>query len=145
MSGRQSTRPIADKQLSANSRRRNSRSELRQLPPSVATPIDPESSQTFKRWLSSDFINNLGPDAQTYPLAGEVVSTAFRGKGAGFAKVGASSPRAARGTSALLYGLVDASILGAIVTWLFRIKTTGVNLVALDEADPEAATQSQTA
>ena len=45
----------------------------------------------------------------------------------------------------MLYGLVATSILGAIVTWLFRIKTTGVNLVALDEAEPEAATQSQTA
>ena len=32
------------------------------------------------------------------------------------------------GTRALLYGLVATSIAGAIVTWLYRIETTGVNL-----------------
>jgi hypothetical protein len=32
------------------------------------------------------------------------------------------------GTRALLYGLVITSILGAIVTWLYRIETTGVDL-----------------
>jgi hypothetical protein len=31
-------------------------------------------------------------------------------------------------TQALLYILVGTSLLGAVVTWLFRIDTTGVNL-----------------
>jgi putative MFS transporter len=37
------------------------------------------------------------------------------------------------GQSALLYGLVIVSIIGAIVTWLFRIETTGLNLDKLEE------------
>ena len=32
------------------------------------------------------------------------------------------------GTAALLYILVVTSVLGAVVTWLFRIETNGVNL-----------------
>jgi len=32
------------------------------------------------------------------------------------------------GTQALLYGLIATSILGAIITWMFRIETNGVKL-----------------
>jgi MFS transporter, putative metabolite transport protein len=32
------------------------------------------------------------------------------------------------GTGPLLYILVGTSILGAVVTWIFRIETNGVNL-----------------
>jgi hypothetical protein len=32
------------------------------------------------------------------------------------------------GTRLLLYGLVVSSLLGAVVTWLYRIETTGVSL-----------------
>ena len=32
------------------------------------------------------------------------------------------------GTANLLYILVGTSLLGAVVTWLFRIETTGVSL-----------------
>jgi hypothetical protein len=32
------------------------------------------------------------------------------------------------GTQALLFILVGTSLIGAVVTWLFRIETTGVNL-----------------
>jgi MFS transporter, putative metabolite transport protein len=28
----------------------------------------------------------------------------------------------------LLYGLIVTSIIGAIITWMYRIETTGVNL-----------------
>jgi len=34
----------------------------------------------------------------------------------------------------LLFGLIATSILGAVITWLFRIETTGVNLDTLDAA-----------
>jgi hypothetical protein len=37
------------------------------------------------------------------------------------------------GTQPLLYILVGSSLLGAAVNWLFRIKTTGVNLGRLDD------------
>jgi hypothetical protein len=36
----------------------------------------------------------------------------------------------------LLYGLIITSILGAAVTWLFRIETTGVNLDTLNKKNP---------
>jgi MFS transporter, putative metabolite transport protein len=93
----------------------------------------------FAGFMLFNFMTNLGPNAQTYLLAGEVFPTAVRGMGAGFAaafaKIGAVTTAFlfpilldAIGTRTLLYGLVITSILGAIVTWMFRIETTGVNL-----------------
>jgi len=84
-------------------------------------------------------MTNIGPNAQTYLLAGEVFPTEVRGMGAGFAaafaKIGAVMTAllfpillAAIGTRLLLYGLIITSLLGAVVTWLYRIETTGVNL-----------------
>jgi MFS transporter, putative metabolite transport protein len=93
----------------------------------------------FAGFMLFNFMTNLGPNAQTYLLAGEVFPTAIRGKGAGFAaafaKVGAVMTAFlfpilldTIGTTALLYGLIVVSILGAIVTWMFRIETTGISL-----------------
>ena len=86
-----------------------------------------------------NFMTNLGPNAQTYLLAGEVFPTEVRGMGAGFAamigKVGAVTTTygfpillVSLGTRTLLYTLAITSVLGALVTWMFRIETTGVNL-----------------
>ena len=86
-----------------------------------------------------NFMTNIGPNAQTYLLAGEVFPTEVRGMGAGFAamigKVGAVATTfgfpillASIGTRTLLYSLAATSVLGAIVTWIWRIETTGVNL-----------------
>jgi MFS transporter, putative metabolite transport protein len=93
----------------------------------------------FTGFMLFDFMTNLGPNAQTYLLAGEVFPTEVRGMGAGFAaafaKIGAVATAflfpillVDIGTRALLYGLVVASLLGAWVTWQWRIETTGVNL-----------------
>jgi len=93
----------------------------------------------FAGFMMFNFMTNIGPNAQTYLLAGEVFPTSVRGMGAGFAaafaKIGAVATAflfpillVAIGTRALLYGLVATSILGAIVTWMYRIETTGVNL-----------------
>ncbi len=93
----------------------------------------------FAGFMVFNFMTNIGPNAQTYLLAGEVFPTAVRGMGAGFAaafaKIGAVATAflfpillVAIGTRALLYGLVVTSILGAIVTWAYRIETTGLNL-----------------
>ena len=81
--------------------------------------------------------------------------TAIRGKGAGFAaafaKIGAVATAflfpillVSLGTRLLLYGLVVASLLGAIVTWMYRIETTGVNLDTIGEAvsEPETSTRA---
>ncbi len=96
----------------------------------------------FAGFMLFNFMTNLGPNAQTYLLAGEVFPTAVRGKGAGFAaafaKIGAVLTAFlfpvlldTIGTQALLYGLIVTSLLGAAVTWLFRIETTGVSLDSL--------------
>ncbi|MFM1890501.1 MAG: putative metabolite transport protein CsbC [Planctomycetota bacterium] len=89
-----------------------------------------------------NFANNLGPNAQTYLIAGEVFPLASRGRGAGFAasvgKLGAVLTAflfpvllADLGVSVVLGILVATSILGAIVTRLFRIETAGVDLETL--------------
>ncbi len=86
-----------------------------------------------------NFMTNLGPNAQTYLLAGEVFPTEIRGTGAGFAaafaKIGAvlsafffPSLLAAIGTQRLLVLLVGTSLAGAAITWMFRIETKGVKL-----------------
>src|SRR6202453_2760911 len=103
----------------------------------------------FAGFMLFNFMTNLGPNAQTYLLAGEVFPTAIRGKGAGFAaafaKIGAVATAFlfpilldAIGTQALLYGLIVTSILGAAVTWLYRIETTGVNLDELEKPQAQA-------
>ena len=82
------------------------------------------------------FMTNLGPNAQTYLLAGEVFPTPVRGLGAGLAaatgKVGAVITAflfpvllADWGTERLLPLLAITSLVGAAVTWRYRIETTG--------------------
>ena len=93
---------------------------------------------------------NFGPNAMTYLLAGEVFPTEVRGKGAGFAasfaKIGAVLTAflfpillKSIGTTALLWGLVVCFLLGAVVTYFFRIETTGVNLEDVGKAEAAAA------
>ncbi|HEY1887130.1 MAG TPA: MFS transporter [Roseiarcus sp.] len=97
----------------------------------------------FAGFMLFNFMTNLGPNSQTYLLAGEVFPTAIRGKGAGFAaafaKIGAVLTAFmfpvmldTIGTQLLLYGLIVTSVLGAAITWFFRIETTGVNLDTLN-------------
>jgi MFS transporter, putative metabolite transport protein len=107
----------------------------------------------FAGFMLFNFMTNLGPNAQTYLIAGEVFPTAIRGIGAGFAasfgKIGACTTAflfpillADIGTAKLLYLLVGASLLGALITWLFGIETAGVNLEQIgieDEPEPLAA------
>jgi len=89
-----------------------------------------------------NFMTNLGPNAQTYLIAGEVFPTRLRGKGAGFAasfaKIGAVTtaflfPVLLKdiGTEYLLCLLAATSIAGAAVTFLFRIETAGVDLESI--------------
>jgi putative MFS transporter len=88
----------------------------------------------FSGFMLFNFMTNLGPNAQTYLVAGEVFPTAIRGLGGGFAaafaKIGAVLTAfffpillATIGTQALLYGLIVTSLVGAAVTWAFRIET----------------------
>ena len=91
----------------------------------------------FIGFMLFNYMTNLGPNAQTYLLAGEVFPTAIRGYGAGFAasfaKVGAVLTAflfpillKAIGTQALLMCLIVSSLLGAVATSVWRIETRGV-------------------
>jgi MFS family permease len=97
----------------------------------------------FTGFMLFNFMTNLGPNAMTYLLAGEVFPTKVRGIGAGFAasfaKIGAVTtaflfPVMLKdiGTATLLYALVGTSLIGAWVTWRFAVETTGLNLEKLD-------------
>jgi putative MFS transporter len=101
----------------------------------------------FAGFMLFDFMTNLGPNAQTYLLAGEVFPTEVRGMGAGFAaafaKIGAVATAflfpillTGIGTKLLLYGLIATSLIGAVVTWMYRIETAGASL---DRIGGEAA------
>ncbi|GHC04936.1 MFS transporter [Cerasicoccus arenae] len=90
------------------------------------------------------FMTNLGPNAMTYLIAGEVFPTHVRGMGAGFAasfaKIGAVLTAflfpillADIGTEMLLFFLVGASVLGAVVTFIFAIETRGLNLETIGQ------------
>lgn len=104
---------------------------------SAAEPV--RSVLLFGGFMLFNFMTNVGPNAQTYLLAGEVFPTAIRGKGAGFAaafaKVGAVTTAflfpvllADLGIHFLLSVLIGSSLLGAWVTWQFRIETAGISL-----------------
>ena len=98
----------------------------------------------FAGFMLFNFMTNLGPNAMTYLIAGEVFPTSVRGMGAGFAasfaKIGAVATAflfpillKQMGTAGLLHVLVGTSLLGALVTWWFRIETNGVNLETIGE------------
>lgn len=90
----------------------------------------------FTGFMLFNFMTNIGPNAQTYLLAGEVFPTAVRGYGAGFAasfaKIGAVLTAfgfpillKAIDTPTLLILLIISSLLGAVATWAFRVETRG--------------------
>jgi len=97
----------------------------------------------FAGFMIFNLMTNLGPNAMTYLLAGEVFPTKIRGVGAGFAasfaKIGAVLTAFLfpillndLGTTLLLYILVGTSLVGAVITWRFSIETMGVNLEKME-------------
>src|SRR4029077_11656912 len=102
----------------------------------------------FAGFMLFNFMTNLGPNAMTYLIAGEVFPTSVRGMGAGFAasfaKIGAVLTAflfpimlKGMGTSRLLHLLAFTSLLGALVTWWCRIETAGVNLETIGDESPQ--------
>jgi putative MFS transporter len=98
----------------------------------------------FAGFMLFSFMTNIGPNAMTYLIAGEVFPISIRGTGAGFAasfaKVGAVLtaflfPILLKdiGTDLLLLILVATSLVGALVTWCYAIETKGINLEKIDE------------
>src|SRR5262245_11909474 len=93
----------------------------------------------FAGFMLFSFMTNIGPNAITYLVAGEVFPIAIRGAGAGFAasfaKIGAVLtaflfPILLKdiGTQTVLLILVGTSLLGAMVTWRYAFETKGLNL-----------------
>jgi MFS family permease len=113
----------------------------------LSTHMAPGTGQTvliFSGFMLFNFMTNLGPNAMTYLIAGEVFPTKIRGSGAGFAasfaKIGAVATAflfpmllSDIGTAPLLYALVGTCLLGAFVTRKFQIETMGVNLEKMDQ------------
>jgi MFS family permease len=100
----------------------------------------------FIGFMLFSFMTNIGPNAMTYLIAGEVFPISIRGTGAGFAasfaKIGAVMtaflfPILLKdiGTDLLLLILVGTSLLGAVVTWVYAIETKGVNLEQIQERE----------
>lgn len=123
---------------------------------SVGTNGESKIVLIFAGFMLFDFMTNLGPNAQTYLLAGEVFPTEIRGMGAGFAaafaKIGAVMTAflfpillVGIGTKYLLYILVFTSLLGAVVTWFYRIETTGIKLdrIGIGDAPGDDVTVTQ--
>lgn len=90
-----------------------------------------------------NFSMNAGPNSTTFLLSGEVFPTAIRATGAGvaaaFAKLGAVLGtyllpilRVEIGVNRVLYILAISCVLAAVVTYVFRIETTGKSLEQLD-------------
>ena len=97
----------------------------------------------FAGFMLFNLMTNLGPNSMTYLIAGEVFPTALRGVGAGFAasvaKVGAVLTAFlfpilldAWGTAVIVLLLAGTSLVGATITWLFRVETTGLSLEQVD-------------
>jgi MFS family permease len=98
----------------------------------------------FVGFMLFSFMTNIGPNAMTYLIAGEVFPTSIRGTGAGFAasfaKIGAVLtaflfPILLKdiGTDLLLLILVATSLVGALVTWSYAIETKGISLEKIEE------------
>jgi MFS family permease len=112
-----------------------------------ATPSHQQLPLIVAGFVLFQFMTNLGPNAQTYLLAGELFPTSLRGLGAGFAaaagKLGAVLAAlgfplflAHWGLHRLLPLLALCSLLGAAVTWCCRIETKGLDLHPLHIAPP---------
>jgi len=98
----------------------------------------------FAGFMLFSFMTNIGPNAMTYLIAGEVFPTSIRGTGAGFAasfaKIGAVLtaflfPILLKdiGTDLLLLILVATSLVGALVTCRYAIETKGISLEKIEE------------
>jgi sugar phosphate permease len=93
----------------------------------------------FSGFLIFNLLMNMGPNATTFLLSGEVFPTSIRASGAGFAaavsKAGAvlgtfTLPilKQSVGVPNLLIILACCCLLAALITYLLRIETKGVSL-----------------
>lgn len=101
----------------------------------------------FIGFLVFNLMMNVGPNSTTFLLSGEVFPTSIRASGAGFAaafaKAGAvlgtfALPilQKSLGTPTLLLMLAFGCSIAAVITYLFRVETTGRSLEAVS-VEPE--------
>jgi MFS family permease len=118
---------------------------------SALFPVDNDFSivLVFIGFLIFNLTMNAGPNSTTFLLSGEVFPTSIRASGAGFAaafaKAGAvlgtfTLPilQKSIGTPMLLILLALCCLIAAVITYLFRVETTGRSLEAVSvesEAD----------
>ncbi|QQE67560.1 MFS transporter (plasmid) [Leptolyngbya sp. BL0902] len=103
-----------------------------------------ETALVLAGFLVFNLMMNAGPNATTFLLSGEVFPTHLRATGAGFAAAFAKAgavlgtfvlPIFAKswGIPPLLVGLAIICILAALITYRFRIETTGQSLEAVQD------------
>jgi MFS family permease len=101
-------------------------------------------------FLIFNLMMNAGPNATTFLLSGEVFPTAIRATGAGFAAAFAKAGavvgtfvlpilETAWGVPPLLIALSFCCVLAAVITFAFRIETTGQSLEDVQTFEPETA------
>lgn len=94
----------------------------------------------FVGFLIFNLMMNAGPNSTTFLLSGEVFPTSIRASGAGFAAAVAKAGavlgtfglpilQTSLGTPTLLLLLSLSCVLAAVMTYLFRIETTGRSLL----------------
>jgi MFS family permease len=110
----------------------------------VASGNGLETGLVLAGFLVFNLMMNAGPNATTFLLSGEVFPTRLRATGAGFAAAFAKAgavlgtfvlPIAAKawGMPPLLVGLAVICGLAAVITYCFRIETTGQLLEAVQD------------
>ncbi|MGF1569773.1 MAG: MFS transporter [Nodosilinea sp.] len=101
-------------------------------------------------FLVFNLMMNAGPNATTFLLSGEVFPTAIRATGAGFAAAVAKGGavvgtfvlpilQTAWGVPPLLMALAVGCGLAAVMTYVFRIETTGQSLETVQKLEPATA------
>ncbi|MBV8883283.1 MAG: MFS transporter [Chroococcidiopsidaceae cyanobacterium CP_BM_RX_35] len=102
----------------------------------------PNLALVFIGFLVFNLMMNAGPNSTTFLLSGEVFPTSIRASGAGFAaafaKAGAvlgtfalPTLQKSLGAPTLLLLLSLSCLLAAVITYLFRVETTGRSLEAV--------------
>lgn len=100
-------------------------------------------------FLVFNLLMNAGPNATTFLLSGEVFPTSIRATGAGFsaafAKAGAVVGtfvlpilQTSWGVSPLLIALSVCCVVAAVMTFAFRIETTGQSLETVQRSQPSS-------
>jgi hypothetical protein len=98
-------------------------------------------------FLVFNLLMNSGPNATTFLLSGEVFPTSIRATGAGFAAAFAKAGAVVGtfvlpilqtfwGVPPLLIDLSVCCIIAAVITFAFRIETTGKSLESVQSSEP---------